>query len=119
MKIAIVTNDQENISQHFGRSRYYYVLDINESGIQNTEVVERKTGHFAPGAGHQNQGRHHHSRDHSHGSGPHAAEKHTAMIDEMRDCDIIISGGMGPGANPNPGRSERQRRIIMIHIYKK
>jgi len=98
MKIAFVTNDQETISQHFGRSRFFKIVDIEDARILGAEVFERTTGHYAKGMDRDQEHRHDHRKDHPHGTGPHAAKKHAAMIDEVRDCEIIISGGMGPGA---------------------
>lgn len=46
MKVAIVTNDGEYVSQHFGRSRYYKIYTIENNEIQNVEMRERGTGHL-------------------------------------------------------------------------
>ncbi len=99
MKVAIVTNDGEYVSQHFGRSRYYKIYTIENNEIQNVEMRERGTGHFAPGA----QNHTHHATDHvdpqgRHGYGPEAQSRHAMMAREIGDCDVLIAGGMGSGA---------------------
>jgi len=97
MKIAVVTNDGETISQHFGRSRYYKIHTIEDSKVTDTEMRERGTGHFAQQpqafdhAPHQDlMGRH--------GYGQAAASRHAQMAAEIADCDVLIAGGMGMGA---------------------
>ncbi len=96
MKIAVVTNDGKTISQHFGRSRYFKIITIENDKIVFDELRERGTGHFAKGnnessSGHLNpQGRH--------GYGSDADRKHSLMAQEIGDCDVLIAGGMGQGA---------------------
>ena len=96
MKLAIVTIDGKNISQHFGRSPYYKILTIEKNKIVNEELRERQTGHFA-----KNQQYHEHSHFDSkgkHGYGAGADAKHASMAAEISDCKILIAGGMGAGA---------------------
>lgn len=97
MKIAVVTNDGANVSQHFGRARYFKIFTVEEGKVKFTEMRERGSGHFArqsKGAIHQpNQdpmGRH--------GFGPEAQGRHAMMAAEIGDCDVLIAGGMGTGA---------------------
>ena len=100
MKIAVVTNDGDYVSQHFGRSRYYKIYTIEGNEIKGTELRERGTGHFArqPQANfhelHQDpQGRH--------GFGTEDQSSHAMMAAEIGDCDVLIAGGMGAGAYKN------------------
>jgi len=97
MKIAAVTNDGESISQHFGRSRYYKIVSVENGEIKNSEIRERGTGHFAK----QQQTESH--TDHfdaqgRHGFGREAQNRHAMMAQEIADCDVLIAGGMGAGA---------------------
>ncbi len=99
MKVAIVTNDGEYVSQHFGRSRYYKIYTIDGNEIKNVELRERGTGHFAQG---QTQN-HEHSHTQAdpqgrHGYGADADRRHAGMAAEISDCDVLIAGGMGSGA---------------------
>jgi predicted Fe-Mo cluster-binding NifX family protein len=92
MRIAAITDDGTNISSHFGRAPFYAVFTI-----ENQEVVERemrdKMGHqqFVHEEGLvDEQGRH--------GFGPGSEDRHAAMAQAIRDCDVLLSGGMGWGA---------------------
>ena len=97
MKIAVVTTDGVKINQHFGRAPYYSIFTIEDKKITNTEMRERKTGHFA-----KNQEQHEHNHDHNnpkgHGYAAGDGDKHDAMAQEISDCQILIAGGMGRGA---------------------
>ncbi len=99
MKVAIVTNDGEYVSQHFGRSRYYKIYTIEDGQITNVEMRERGTGHFA-----QQQSQtpeHNHTQQDPqgrHGYGADADMRHAGMAVEISDCDVLIAGGMGSGA---------------------
>jgi len=92
MRIAAITDDGTNISSHFGRAPFYAVFTI-----ENQEVVKRemrdKMGHqqFVHEEGLlDEQGRH--------GFGPGSEDRHAAMAQAIRDCDVLLSGGMGWGA---------------------
>jgi len=99
MKVAVVTNDGETISQHFGRSRYYKIVSVEDGNISNSEVRQRGTGHFAQ---QQTTEEHHDNHEYDaqgrHGFGPDANNKHMMMAQEISDCDVLIAGGMGAGA---------------------
>lgn len=97
MKIAIVTNDGETISQHFGRSRYYKIYSIENNKVVGHELRERGVGHFAR---QQPQPFHEPHQDQTgrHGYGAEAASRHAAMAAEISDCNVLIAGGMGMGA---------------------
>lgn len=92
MKIAVVTENGQNISQHFGRAPYFAILTVEEGKVLNMEMRERKTGHFAQG---QIQEQEH---DHSQGHGVGQDDKHDVMAREIGDCQVLIAGGMGIGA---------------------
>ncbi|RLD16228.1 dinitrogenase iron-molybdenum cofactor biosynthesis protein [candidate division KSB1 bacterium] len=98
MKVAIVTNDGEYVSQHFGRSRYYKIYTIEDNEIKNVEMRERGTGHYAQQP--QTHTHSHTTEDPSgrHGYGADADLKHASMAAEIADCDVLIAGGMGSGA---------------------
>ncbi|MDY6846821.1 MAG: NifB/NifX family molybdenum-iron cluster-binding protein [Chloroflexota bacterium] len=93
MKIAVITDDGKTISRHFGRARYYQIIEIKNGEVINREMRE-KFGHseFA----HREQ-RHYRS---SEGSGMDSAShsKHTRMAETISDCSALICGGMGRGA---------------------
>jgi len=93
MKIAVITDDGKTISQHFGRARYYQVIEIKNGEVVNRETRD-KVGHseFAH--------REHRHLDSVEGSGmdPASHSKHTRMAETISDCSALICGGMGRGA---------------------
>jgi predicted Fe-Mo cluster-binding NifX family protein len=95
MKVAVITEDGQTISQHFGRAPYYLVFMVEDGEIVGKELRD-KVGHrqFA----HED---HDHGSEHDprgHGFGAHSEAKHARMIDSIQDCAAIIVRGMGRGA---------------------
>lgn len=95
MKIAVITEDGNTISQHFGRAPYYLVFTIENNAITGKELRD-KIGHrqFASDS-------HDHDAEHDprgHGFGAHSEAKHVRMIESIQDCQVIIVRGMGRGA---------------------
>ncbi len=95
MKIAVVTEDEVTISQHFGRAPYYVVLTVENGEITGKEK-RNKAGHDTFAAQGMNTG-----TGEKHGYGARAQTRHAAMADTISDCQIVISGGMGLGAFEN------------------
>jgi predicted Fe-Mo cluster-binding NifX family protein len=97
MKVAIVTVDGKTVSQHFGRSPYYRIINIDGDKITDEGLRQRGTGHFARSSEHTEQ---HNHLDHQgrHGFGTDADAKHATMAQEIADCDVLVAGGMGTGA---------------------
>jgi predicted Fe-Mo cluster-binding NifX family protein len=87
MKIAIVTDDHETISAHFGRALFYEIFTI-EAG----KVVSRETH----ARGSQVAGMHGH---HEHAGEGHHQHDHNAMIAPIADCQVLVTRGMGMGAH--------------------
>jgi predicted Fe-Mo cluster-binding NifX family protein len=86
MKIAIVTDDHQTISAHFGRAQFYEIFTIEAGKVSNREAVARSFPQMlAVSAGHAAEGGHHHD--------------HNAMITPIADCEALISRGMGRGAH--------------------
>jgi predicted Fe-Mo cluster-binding NifX family protein len=93
MKIAVVTEDGETISQHFGRAAFYLIGTVENGKIIKRELIE-KLGHrdFA-----------HEPHDpgkpgEPHGMSDSARDRHTRMAQAIEDCQALLSGGMGRGA---------------------
>jgi predicted Fe-Mo cluster-binding NifX family protein len=118
MKIAIVSDDGQTISRHFGRASYYLVFSIEDGEITGKEQRE-KPGH--------NQFAHDHDHDHSHdqdkevhlheaghGMDAHAADKHNQMLDPVQDCAAVIAGGMGMGAYRSIEQANMRPFITML-----
>jgi predicted Fe-Mo cluster-binding NifX family protein len=92
MKIAAITDDGTNISQHFGRAPFYAVYTVEDKQIVKREMRD-KMGHqqFVHQEGLLDEaGRH--------GFGPGSQQRHAAMAAAIGDCDVLLSGGMGWGA---------------------
>jgi predicted Fe-Mo cluster-binding NifX family protein len=93
MKIAVISDDGETISEHFGRAPYYVVLTVEDGQIMATET-RSKAGHGVfvgqdrPGL--DARGRH--------GYGGTSEAKHQSMAGTIADCQALIAGGMGWGA---------------------
>lgn len=87
MKIAVVTEDEVTISQHFGRAPLYVVFTVERNAIVGKETRAK--------ASHQHGGP-------THGQPPGfdtAAETtHATMTGSITDCQAVIAGGMGWGA---------------------
>ena len=95
MKVAVITNDGQTISQHFGRAPYYAVFTVEEGQIVAKELRD-KIGHSqfvhqeAHGEETDSSGRH--------GTGPAAHDRHTRMAAAIADCEALLCRGMGWGA---------------------
>ena len=83
MKVAVVTDDMETISQHFGRARHYLVYSIEDGSVKGREVRD-KMGH-----GPDVENRLHHRE------GPEMAATHNTMVSAIQDCEVVIAKGMG------------------------
>ncbi len=73
MKIAIASDDRKTISHHFGRALGFVVFDIQDGKVVNRDYR-------------QNIGKN---------TGECGSCDHSAMIKNVRDCEIVISYGMG------------------------
>jgi len=93
MRIAVITDDGQTISQHFGQAPYYLVATVEDGKITQREMRD-KLGHthFAAGGhGHEAEGQ-------AHGHGPAADNRHGRMAQAIEDCGAVLCGGMGSGA---------------------
>lgn len=111
MKIALITDDGQTISQHFGRAPYYLVVTIEE-GKEVQREMRDKLGHnhFAS----QEQGEH--NPNERHGFDPGSHDKHTSMAQTIADCEAIICGGMGAGAYESMRRLNIQPVVTDIRV---
>ena len=93
MKVAVISDDGINISQHFGRAPYYMVVTIEDGQITAGEL-RPKAGHNLFAA----QGHHHLAPGERHGYDAGSQSKHRLMAEAIADCEALIAGGMGWGA---------------------
>jgi predicted Fe-Mo cluster-binding NifX family protein len=104
MKIAVITEDEKTISQHFGRAAYYLVVTVDDEKIVERELRE-KIGHAqfsgqeeSQAKGHQRQYGQSHAQEDGHGFGRQAQDRHMHMAEAISDCEVLLCGGMGRGA---------------------
>lgn len=86
--IAIATDDGVTVSSHFGRARFYEVLNFANGQVTKRERRE-KAGHHSFGAaegGHENH------------SGEAHELRHQTMVSPILDCQAVVVRGMGQGA---------------------
>ncbi len=94
MKIAVITDDERTISQHFGRAPYYVVATIDNGQIINRERRD-KLGHVHFSS---EQHDHDHQPGQPHGFDPASHDRHLRMAEAIADCEVLLCGGMGAGA---------------------
>lgn len=81
MKIAIASDDNLTLAQHFGRTKGFAIVTIEENKV--TDRIYRKndfTGH--------SKGLHNHQQEH-------AQHSHAGIMRALADCQAVIAGGMG------------------------
>jgi predicted Fe-Mo cluster-binding NifX family protein len=95
MKIAAITDDEQSISQHFGRAPYYLVMTIEDGQIVQRERRDKLGhAHFANEPHAESQG----ADPRGHGFDPAAQNRHVQMAAAIADCDVLLCRGMGTGA---------------------
>ena len=94
IRIAAVTDDGLNISQHFGRATYYAVFTAEGATVVKREL-RSKVGHvhFA-----SHEAAPEHDDRQAHGFTPEARDRHTQMVAAIQDCQVLLARGMGMGA---------------------
>ncbi len=93
MKIAVITEDQTTISQHFGRAPLYVVITAEDGEITSKET-RNKAGHHTFAAHHDSSP----DPGERHGYDAGSQVRHNTMAEAMADCEALIAGGMGWGA---------------------
>jgi predicted Fe-Mo cluster-binding NifX family protein len=92
MKIAVVTDDEITVSQHFGRASLYVVYTVRDGKIIGKEARPKMGhSHFAVGESHTAHGS-------GHGYDAASQTKHASMAEAIADSQVLIAGGMGMGA---------------------
>jgi len=96
MKIAIVTEDGETISRHFGRAPFYLVVTVDKGTVVKRDRRD-KAGH-TQFAGHGHEHEQHAEGASGHGFDSESRERHGRMVSAITDCSVLLAGGMGAGA---------------------
>jgi predicted Fe-Mo cluster-binding NifX family protein len=93
MKIAVITDDGQTISQHFGRAPYYLVATVENGQIMSRELRDKLGhAHFA------NQPHAEGQPGQPHGMDAASHNKHLQMAEVIADCEALLCRGMGMGA---------------------
>ena len=77
-KVAIASNNNQTINEHFGRARHFLIFDLVEQQFKLTEVRE----FAAP-----------HTYGQSHNMG-----EIMNMVNSLADCQLVLASQIGPGA---------------------
>lgn len=94
MKIAVVTDDHQTISAHFGRAVFYEVFTIADGKITGQATLPKPSHTQFAGEPHDTPG-------FPHGMGPAAESQHARMFEPILDCQVVLARGMGQGAYNN------------------
>jgi predicted Fe-Mo cluster-binding NifX family protein len=70
------------LAHHFGRSRYFLVFEVTDGHITGPEA--RANGCTASAQG-----------ECGHESPEHHAHSHEALVTALKDCQVVLAGGMG------------------------
>ena len=108
MKIAIVTEDEATISQHFGRAPLYVVVTVEDGKVIGKET-RSKAGHHTFAEQHAES-----APGERHGYGAGAEARHAGMMENISDCQVLIAGGMGWGAHD--GLKSRNIQAIVTDV---
>ena len=77
MRIALATLNGNTVTAHFGRTKAFVVVEMEDGTEVNREL--RDVG----------------SCDQNHHQDPGHRRRHHDLVDTVRDCDVVIAGGMG------------------------
>lgn len=99
MKIAIASADEQTISKHFGHAEKYVVFSVEDGRVTDRKTLS-KPGHRYFSA--ESPGQHSHRKGGGErGLGHQSKRKHDLMVENIRDCDVLLTRGMGRGAYLN------------------
>jgi len=90
LRLAVVTDDEVNVSKHFGRAPYFLIVEVEGGYIKEKKLIP-KLGHgqFYGTQERESMGLHMGSE-----------QKHRAIMSPILDfkVEVLICGGMGMGA---------------------
>ena len=88
MKLAIATDDYENVTGHVGRCAGFLVVTVENGEVKETEQRENNFTNHGRGGGHR------HGRGHGHHGAEHKTG-HGRLADGLKDCSHLICHGVG------------------------
>jgi predicted Fe-Mo cluster-binding NifX family protein len=77
LKIAVPTDDGETISRYFGQAKFFKLISLESDRVVSTEMRPKAT---------------HQHGDYSQSGAVHPGQQ---MVEDLADCQVLISGGMG------------------------
>lgn len=90
MKIAVVSDDERTVSQHFGQAGKYMVFSAEKGSLTGSQVLE-KSSYCVSG-----KGKHQHDEGGC-GFGHQSSLKYQRALRMIGDFDFIVTRGMGRG----------------------
>lgn len=98
-RIAVVTDDGERVSSHFGMASVYRIFTIENDQIVGDE--SRSKPHHEK-----------HPNHHVHHGGQHDTFGHSDMFAPVSDCQVLVCGGMGTPAYQRAVQSGME--VVMV-----
>jgi predicted Fe-Mo cluster-binding NifX family protein len=111
MKIALATDDGRTVSRHFGRARQYAVLTVKDGAIRSRELRDKSAPHWQADRPHEET----EGEAGTHGEGHDDRGKHLEMLAAIRDCEVVIAGGMGKGAHDHATAAGIRPIVTSLH----
>ena len=112
MKIALATDDGRTVSRHFGRARQYAVLTVEDGAISSRELRDKSAPHWQADRSHESEQE---TETGAHGEGHTDRGKHLEMLAVIRDCEVVIAGGMGKGAHDHATAAGIRPIVTSLH----
>ena len=77
LKVAVPTDDGDTISRHFGQAKFFKIINLENDRVVSSEMRPKAT---------------HQHGDYSQSAAVHPGQQ---MVEDLADCQVLISGGMG------------------------
>ncbi|GET29008.1 NifB/NifX family molybdenum-iron cluster-binding protein [Prolixibacter sp. SD074] len=100
MKIAVPTMDGVTISRHFGKTRKFKIVEIENNLVVKDEIRDNDfTNHakeeFSLDTPHLHEHEHHHDEEHHHEHEHNHSHSHEDIFRALEGVEAVLSGGMG------------------------
>jgi len=93
MKIAAITDDSKTVSAHFGQVQFYDVFTITDNQIAAKETRSKANHNHFPRENHE------HPHGQAHGTDPASQYRHSALVEPIQVCQVVIAREMGMGVH--------------------
>jgi len=88
MKVAVISDDTRTVSAHFGRAEYFLVYEIQDDTVKGKEMRPKPSHQHSSTITQLQNGT---------DKTPKETSFHDSMLASVRDCEVVIAGGMGYG----------------------